>query len=303
MKLSPRKSQTARGLRDLQKLMATAVIRPLARGDRMQIKWIDGQPAKILVNNFIKPNNRLTSFERLEIYNRQYWFRLRDCFYVDYPGLRAILGDRKFERLADLYLAQNPSHSFTLRNLGSRLVKFLEANSKLTAPRSPLALDMARLEWAHIEAFDSEAKVPLQTDEILDANPSKLRLQLQPHLTLLKLHHRIDDFLIALKKNAGLRSEASNAVEQNHPHKKIKLARKLKREINFLAVHRFDDGVYYKSLDEGQFRVLSALQKGATLEKACARLAGLEISGDLGENIKKWFANWTALGWFCGVKK
>ena len=30
-------------------------------------------------SEFIKPNDRLSSFERLEIYNRQYWFRLLDC--------------------------------------------------------------------------------------------------------------------------------------------------------------------------------------------------------------------------------
>ena len=38
---------------------------------------------------FIKPNDRLTSFERLEIYNRMYWFRLIDCVRDDCPGLRA----------------------------------------------------------------------------------------------------------------------------------------------------------------------------------------------------------------------
>ena len=35
---------------------------------------------------FIKPNDRLSSFERLEIYNCQYWFRVLDCLYDDYPG-------------------------------------------------------------------------------------------------------------------------------------------------------------------------------------------------------------------------
>lgn len=94
MKPPAHNSQTKREFRDLQKLMAAAVMRPLARGDKMQVKWIDGAPTKIVVNQFIKPNDRLTSFERLEIYNRQYWFRIRDCFYQDYPGLRAILGEK-----------------------------------------------------------------------------------------------------------------------------------------------------------------------------------------------------------------
>src|SRR5271154_6487233 len=303
MKLSAHNSQTKSQFYELQKLMATAVMRPLARGDKMQVKWMDGRRTEIIAKKFIKPNDRLTSFERLEIYNRQYWFRIRQCFYEDYPGLRAILGDKKFEQLTDAYLAKFPSQSFTLRNLGSRLVKFIEAGSRWVSPHKQLALDMARLEWAHTEAFDNEAKPPLKLEDLAGLEASKIRLRLQPHLTLLKLKNEIDDFLIELKKNSGLRSEASNAMEQNHRRKKTKVARGLKRKINFLAVHRHDDLIYYKQLEPGQFRLLSALQNGATLEKACVELVGLKISGNLGEMIQKWFSSWAALGWFCGLEQ
>src|SRR5271154_883671 len=230
MKLSAHNSQTKSQFYELQKLMATAVMRPLARGDKMQVKWIDGQRTEIIVKKFIKPNDRLTSFERLEIYNRQYWFRIRQCFYEDYPGLRAILGDKKFDQLADAYLAKFPSQSFTLRNLGSRLVKFIEAKPKWTAPHKQLALDMARLEWAHTEAFDNGARTPLKTTDLISLDAAKIHLQLQPHLTLLKLQNEIDDFLIELKKKSGLRSEASNAMEQNRRHKKVRLTRGLKHK-------------------------------------------------------------------------
>ena len=66
--------------------MAGAVMRPLAAAGGMQSRWSDGRPMKKVAAGFIKPNDRLTSFERLEIYNRQYWYRLKDCFYDDYPG-------------------------------------------------------------------------------------------------------------------------------------------------------------------------------------------------------------------------
>jgi putative DNA-binding protein len=282
--------------------MARAVMRPLGRDDGMQKKWIDGRPTKKIAESFIKPNDRLTSFERLEIYNRQYWFRVRNCFYEDYPGLRAILGGKKFERLADAYLAHYPSQSYTLRNLGSRLVKFIEAEPRHVSPHKKLALDMARLEWAHTEAFDNEAKPPFKTDDLLGLDAAKIRLQLQPHLTLLKLRNEVADFLIELKRNSGLRSEASNAMEQNRRHKKTRLAHSLKRKTNFLAVHRYQDLVYYKQLEPGQFRLLNALQYGATLEKACAELAGLKISSILGETVQKWFLSWAVLGWFCRLK-
>ena len=278
-------------------------MRPLGHGDVMQKRWIDGRPTQKIAEGFIKPNDRLTSFERLEIYNRQYWFRIRDCFYEDYPGLRAILGDRKFERLTDAYLAQYPSQSYTLRNLGSRLVKFMEAEPRWTKPKTKLALDMARLEWAHIEAFDNEARPSLKTGDLAGVDAGKIRLKLQPHLTLLKLENEVDDFLIELKKKSGLRSEASNAMEQNQHRKKTRVKHGLKRRVNFLAIHRFEDSVYYKRLEPGQFLLLSALHRGATLERACAQLVGLKITGDLGATIQGWFSSWAALGWFCGVDR
>jgi hypothetical protein len=300
--LSKPSRQTAGEFHKLQRLMACAVMRPLGRGDAMQTRWTDGRPTKKVAESFIKPNDRLTSFERLEIYNRQYWFRVRNCFYEDYIGLRAILGDKKFERLADAYLAHYPSQSYTLRNLGSRLVKFLEANPKLTVPHKQLALDMTRLEWAHMEAFDNEAMPLLKTEDLSGLDAAKIHLKLQPHLTLLKLENEVDDFLIELKKNSGLRREASNAMEQNRRHKKTRRAHDLKHKTNFLAVHRHQDLIYYKQLEPGQFRLLSALQNGATLEKVCAELVGLKISDNLGETIQKWFSNWAALGWFCGLE-
>ena len=283
--------------------MARAVMRPLARGDVMQKKWIDGRATKKIAESFIKPNNRLTSFDRLEIYNRQYWFRIREGFYQDYPGLRAVLGDKKFERLADAYLSEYPSQSYTLRNLGSRLVKFLRAEPRWTAPKNKLALDLARLEWAHIEAFDNEAKPALKAEDLAGLKAAQIRLKLQPHLTLLKLENEVDDFLIELKKNSGLRSEASNAMEQNQRRKKMRATHRLKQRVNFLAVHRYQDGIYYKQLERGQFLLLSALRDGATLEGACAKVTALKMPGDPGETIGKWFANWSALGWFCGLEK
>jgi hypothetical protein len=283
--------------------MAGTVMQPLGRGDAMKSRWVDGRPMKKVAGEFIKPNDRLTSFERLEIYNRQYWFRLKDCFYEDYPGLRAILGNRRFERLACAYLERHPSQSFTLRNLGRQLVKFLEAEPRWIAPYRNLAMDMARLEWAHVEAFDNEAKPSLKTDDLLVMDPARLRLKLQPYVTLLKLRHEVDDYLIQIKHGAGLRGEASNAREQHRKHSRTRLAQQLKPRTLYLAVHRHEDSVYYKRLESGQFHLLSALQSNATLEQAFIKLAELEpVNVDLGGQIKQWFQNWASLGWFCSLE-
>ena len=62
-------------LMELQRTMARAVMQPLTRTERMQRKAPGGGKMSAYASRFIKPNDRLTSFERLEIYNRQYWFR------------------------------------------------------------------------------------------------------------------------------------------------------------------------------------------------------------------------------------
>ena len=299
-KLSRPKRQTVGELRDLQRLTARAVMRPLTSAAKMNPRWIDGTPTKNVVALFIKPNDRLTSFERLQLYNRQYWFRLLDCFYEDYPGLRAVLGERKFSRLAQEYFTECPSVSFTMRNLGQFLVRFIESHPKLVAPENQLALDMARLEWAHIEAFDNAAKTPITADEMRDANPQTLRLGLQPYLTLLRLNYELDDFLIAVRRGQGLRHEASNARENHRERLPDKLKRFHRSKTFYLAVHRHRNSVFYKRLRPDQFALLSALQQGIPLEAAFAK--AVESGGAARfqpKQIAKWFRDWSALGWFC----
>src|SRR5260370_27923397 len=139
-------------LLEVQRRMARAIMQPLTGADRI---------APRTDARYVKPNDRLSPRERLQIYSRSYWFRVLDSLYDDFPGLRAVLGQGAFHRLSRAYLADRPSRSFTLRNLGSRLAQWLQSNPRYAGSRRALALDMVRLEWAHIEAFDNAAeKVP-----------------------------------------------------------------------------------------------------------------------------------------------
>ena len=240
---APRKISCPAELRELQRVMAAALFRPLTPQWGMQKHWTDGSRMHDVAAEFIKPNDRLSSFERLEIYNRQYWFRVLDCLWDDYPGLRAIVGERKFMKLITAYLARYPSNSYTLRDLGNRLERFLREEPQWAAPREELAIDMARFEWAQVVAFDGPSKEPINPDDILDTPPSKLRLALQPYLSLLELDYAVDDFLIAVKKRQSnvLRGEASNAVDSGPTARaRRERIRPPKREKVYLVVHRHE---------------------------------------------------------------
>src|ERR1700688_4401906 len=109
----------------LQGAIARAVMQPLTSSERMRRSAPDGGAMSAYAARFIKPNDRLTSFERLEIYTRQYWFRLLSSMVEDFPGLRAVVGSKRFEAMSTAYLTDCPSRSFTLRNLGAGLEGWL----------------------------------------------------------------------------------------------------------------------------------------------------------------------------------
>jgi hypothetical protein len=267
----------------------------------MQRTWIDGRPTSKVVADFIKPNDRLTSLERIELYNKQYWFRLLDCLYDDYPGLRAILGETKFRKLRIAYLDRYGSTSFTMRNLGSHLVEFLEANRRFITPHTEMCLDMARFEWAQIVAFDGLQRPPLVPDDLLGRDPQKLTLGLQPYVTLLELGYPLDEFVLAIKKKS-LRAEASNAMEMEEASSSRKRAVRLPRKQRiFIGVHRWENSLYYKRLEPAQFQLLCALRDGETVADACQRAIESDPAADIdwAERIRRWFQVFTELGWLC----
>jgi hypothetical protein len=283
----------ASGLLELQRRVAAAVMQPLTTNDTMR------RSTEAEASALIKPNDRLTSFERLEIYNRQYWFRVLSCFADDFPGLTAIIGATRFEKLSRAYLADCPSISFTLRNLGSRLEAWLQEHPEWLGETPELALDMARLEWAHVEAFDGLAAPPLTLVDLTNAeeDPS---FELQPYLRLLDLRYAVDDLLIEVRRYQGDSSTATNAARTGQLRRRVRHFSLPEAEPVYLAVHRYDDSVYYKRLQKEAFFVLRAIAAKQPLEEALQQAFAANSSSESERlnALQEWFANWAELGWF-----
>jgi hypothetical protein len=287
-------------LKALQRTMARAVMQPLTSAERMQRTAPDGKTMRRYAERFIKPNDRLTSFERLEIYNRQYWFRLLSSMIEDFPGLRAVLGDRRFDAMCKAYLVDCPSRSFTLRNLGAQLESWLRKHPRWAGPKHALAVDIARLEWADVEAFDGAAEPVLRPENLGSDAGANLRLKLQPYVRLLDLKYPVDDLLLEVRKEDEDTDFASNAFQERHKRKRVQAVAKLKPAAIFLVVHRVDDSVYFRRIEREEFAILSALGAGKTLGQAIAaafKKTKLPLQ-DRAAALQEWFQNWSTLGWF-----
>jgi hypothetical protein len=287
------------GLHEIQRRMAAAVMHPLTRDETMPRKRRDGTSNLTEADAIIRPNDRLTSFERLEIYNRQYWFRLYSSFEEDFPGLQAILGRAKFDKLMRAYLTDCPSESFTLRNLGSKLEAWLGQHPEHLGPHPKVALDMVRLEWAHIEAFDSEERPRLSAEKLaaIDENST---LRLQPHLRVLALSYPVDDLLLEVRTENGSAASSANNANVARKRRRVRHIAALKPRSIHLAIHRHENTVWYKELSPEEFGLLSALIAGKTLGDAIElALKDSALPEDQRPAfLQEAFASWSMLGWF-----
>ncbi len=291
-------------LLDLQRRMANAVMQPLTRSLTTRRLGNDGQSNARNAEEFLKPNPRLTSIERLQIYNQQYWYRLFGCMEEDFPGVQAVMGPPAFERLMRAYLEACPSASYSLRDLGARLPEWMRAHPKLTAPRARLALDMARLEWAHIEAFDA-AELPVLTPQTLATLRADARVRVQPHVRLLQLAYPVDELLLHMGNAAADHGATSNSAAAARKSHSVRRVASLHPQRIHLAVHRQEFRVYYKRLAAEEFALLTALRSeeplGAALEAAFikSRLSEPKRAAQ----VQTIFQTWMKLGWLCPQKK
>jgi hypothetical protein len=279
-------------LLEFQRTLARAVMQPMSARDNM--KRGSNQDGIALV----KPNSRLSSFERLEIYNRSYWSRVLDAFSEDFPGVRALLGSKQFDRLRRGYLADCPSESFTMRNLGKNLAGWMEQHRALAEENFEIALDMAKLEWAGIESFDAAEYERLSPADVAALAPDS-SLRLQPHLRWIKVGHEVDRLLLEVRESAKRNGGKAPTLTRK------RIAREKSAASSstpfYIAIHRFELVVHYKRLDIQMFRLLSAFAKSSSIGNAIefAYCESTLTPEQCQQHIQSSFALFSALGWFC----
>jgi hypothetical protein len=286
-------------LAQLQREMSRAVMMPLTADENMRRESPDGRPMEQVAASFIAPNSKLLPFERLEIYNRQYWFRVLGALAEDFPALRSVIGARAFEAMSVAYLNQHPSRSFSLRNLGSHLAEWLAQNPHFAGRRGHLAQDVARMEWAFVEAFDSAERDPLTLEQISTLDGDS-HLSLQPHLRLIALDFPVDDLVLSLHKDEKRQTSEAGVQHEEEEQAPAKLPA-LRRKPTWLAAHRVDMSVYYLRLKREEFETLFAIRQGMRLAQAIeiGITSSRVPSAKRPQLVRQWFTKWSELGWIC----
>ena len=156
-------------------------------------------PSAEIAASYIKPNSLLTSFERLEIYNRQYWFRVIAAVSEDFPALKRFSARRNSTRWCWLICVRTRRLRFRCEIWGPGCPRGSRLILNLAGPQHALAVDVARLEWAYIDAFDGASLSPLGWEDFAGLGRDST-LGLQPHLQLLDLQYPVDEVVLAVRK-------------------------------------------------------------------------------------------------------
>jgi hypothetical protein len=264
----------------------------MARLLRERRSLLDNDAARRFAEIAIAGNSRVSPIEQLEIYRRQFWLRHTDSLVDDFPGVGRILGQAQWERLVEEYLVAHPPGSPSLRELGEQLAAFVESRSWLET--RALAADMARLEWALIEAFDTPAHAPLNPERLAQIPEhawGAARFVPHPTLRLVSARYPVLELLraaVAAEKNGIPALDPLSGAPETP---------------SFIAVYRKDLVVRREELTRLQYALLARLSRGEALESTCEAAAaelGLTLE-ELAPHLAGSFQEWAARGYFVGV--
>lgn len=153
-----------------------------------------------LTPSSLKTWNGSDPAQRFGVYRNNVIVSLVDALADTFPSTQAVVGERFFRAMARASLAQNLPDTPVLADFGKHFPDFVAAFAP--AASLPYLADLARLEFARVEAFHAADAATLGVEDLapLLADPQRLprlRLDLHPSLRLLSSVHPIVDLWAA----------------------------------------------------------------------------------------------------------
>jgi hypothetical protein len=219
---------------------------------------------------------------QLAVYQRAYLARLVECVRDDYPLLIQALGDEPFDALATQYVREFPPETNSLNFYSRHFATFLRSRVPLD---SSWAYDLARVEWALIEAIHADGSktlTSLQFGRLAPEDWPRLRLQTSPTLRVLTLNYDISPLVLRLSQAEAFVAPAPGQ--------------------SFLAVCRRGNDLWRLPLEPWAAALLEHFERGYTLGGALEQVAQTAAQFATEEQVFRTFSRWLEAGVFCSAE-
>lgn len=232
----------------------------------------------------ILPSPTLKPYERIQIYNQQYWWRLLNILQDTYPFTVRIFGYSDFnDSLATPYLIDFPPNHWSLDTLGDLLPEWIQ--SSYTADDKPLVYDASILDQAYLSLFFVPLLPPLSGD--LEGT-----IYLQPHVVFLQFPYDLLTFRMKMMEQEPDYWLEQPFPELEHTPQSVILYRSLKGHTT------------YKIMTPFEMDLLKLFQKGTTIDMICDWIEeqSLEFRQEAEIHLQEWFQDWTIRGLLCNSR-
>lgn len=151
--------------------------------------WSDKQDAFIvsLKNpDLPRPRGIGGNKDRFNVYRNNVAVSLRDALGETFPVVKQLVGEEFFAGMAQAFVRENLPKTPVLLEYGGAFPRFIEQFSP--ADSVPYLADMARLEWAWLQAYHAADAAPISADKLVEIEEEDLdglRFETHPSLWLI----------------------------------------------------------------------------------------------------------------------
>ncbi|MBO9707501.1 MAG: putative DNA-binding domain-containing protein [Caulobacter sp.] len=217
--------------------------------------------------------------ERFAVYRNNVAVGLIEALRSSYPVVDRLVGGAFFTAMARMHALAHPPRSPVLLDYGGDFPAFVAAFEPASA--LPYLADVARLEWAWLEAYHAADAVALTIEDIrgIPAEAAlHLRLTLHPSVRALAFTHPA---LTIWRGHQGQNDPAELSIDDDAEH---------------VLVARPEADVATMILSAGELRFLDAITLGGTLTDATEAAVAAQSGIDIGDLLARLFG----IGAFAG---
>ena len=213
------------------------------------------------IDDVVVDSRNVSVYSRMHVYTSGYVMRLFECMCADFPVLQKFMGNEVFDHFAKASLLWSPSTSYSLNDLGTTFIRFLQATrpTHIAADDEQsvfldLPIEIARAERARSEALRAKGpedfmaeNIEIFPEEIL-FNAHQVTVSTPECLRLTELKFPVKQLF------DGLYSEEPYEIPEPQP--------------TLLAVSRMNYRLTVEELREWQCHFLKACHKPCSLTEA-----------------------------------
>lgn len=270
----------------LQEWFGSILTQPIEEKSQLPIISCNGKNIKKEANRYLSSSKKLTAEKRLEIYYKQYWWRLLTTLQDTFPTLCRLFSYGECNSTLFIpYLGDFPSSHWNLNFLGKHFYLWLKKHYK--AKDKQVVLAATKIDWAFWYTFFIEKKPPLLFQE--NMIPKLINTPLTFQFDFQLFHYSFDFFSF---RKSFLKNSEEYWID--HPFPTLLQEKKM---YFFSFFRTFEGEICWEEIEEAEWQFLKNMQKGNSIVSICNKLEkqkGIfyeQTRGNLTNWIQKWIKN------------